>query len=383
MTGHRHSNWLRLAFLVPFAAVAPNAAAGADEQQAASAPLELHFYYVPDCPRCAETKAAIAKAEARFGVRIRVVRHDLAANEELFRAYVAALDARRILSTPNLAVLLPTTEILGEDAIIDTLVPTLERLLEMPETPSVISPASAPAQPLERTTFGLVSAAALADGFNPCAFATVILFVSMLSAVGRTRRQIALVGGAFIGGVFLAYLAIGVTFFEAVAALRNIRWLTPVLTYGAVMLVAAAGAFSLVDALRAARGRTGAMLLVLPEGLRDRIRRRLSATAHGGRLLFSAFLAGLMIAALESACTGQVYFPLLLGLIRDEATRGRGLALLLWYNALFVLPLLFVFLAVLYGITSERIACLARRHAWVTKLLLAIVFLAMAVWLVR
>lgn len=42
----------------------------------------------------------------------------------------------------------------------------------------------------------------------------MILFVSMLSGVGREKRTILAVGLSFILGVFLAYIAIGVAFYE-------------------------------------------------------------------------------------------------------------------------------------------------------------------------
>ena len=56
--------------------------------------------------------------------------------------------------------------------------------------------------------------AGLFDGFNPCAFATVILFVSMLAAAGRDRRTILAIGISFIVAVFVTYYALGVAFFK-------------------------------------------------------------------------------------------------------------------------------------------------------------------------
>ncbi len=91
--------------------------------------------------------------------------------------------------------------------------------------------------------------------------------------------------------------------------------------------------------------------------------------------------AGVIVSLLESACTGQVYFPVIAGLVRDSATRTRGVLVLLWYNFLFILPLLGVFGAAFFGVGSDRIAAFARRRFGLTKVLLAIVFFRMAFWM--
>ena len=162
-----------------FSAFRPQGAAAAEVQDE---PLPVHFYYIPECPGCAEARAAVNAAEARFGGRIRVTRFDLAANEEAFDAYIERLDVHGIKTTPNMVVFVGDVALKGKAAIVETLVPTLERLLAAAGAPRSSSPApgrAADAAPVERTTLAMVSAAALADGINPCAFATVILFVSI------------------------------------------------------------------------------------------------------------------------------------------------------------------------------------------------------------
>ena len=51
--------------------------------------------------------------------------------------------------------------------------------------------------------------AGLIDGVNPCAFATILFFVSYLAVSRRQRREMLLVGGAFALGVFVTYFAVG------------------------------------------------------------------------------------------------------------------------------------------------------------------------------
>jgi len=54
--------------------------------------------------------------------------------------------------------------------------------------------------------------AGLVDGLNPCAFATLIFFISYLTISGRKGREVIIVGASFTLGVFIAYLVIGLGF---------------------------------------------------------------------------------------------------------------------------------------------------------------------------
>jgi thiol-disulfide isomerase/thioredoxin len=59
------------------------------------------------------------------------------------------------------------------------------------------------------STFGILSAGLL-DGVNPCAFATLVFFVSYLMFIGRHRRDIILMAISFIAAVFITYFSIGI-----------------------------------------------------------------------------------------------------------------------------------------------------------------------------
>jgi len=60
-------------------------------------------------------------------------------------------------------------------------------------------------------TFGVFAVvfAGLVDGLNPCAFATLVFFVSYLTLSGRKGREVLMVGATFTLGVFVAYLVVG------------------------------------------------------------------------------------------------------------------------------------------------------------------------------
>ena len=360
--------------------------------EAVGQPLVAHFFYTPGCPSCEPTKQAVAAAQKKFSGRVDVIWHSInnaalsaQENQKNYSAFIRALDHYKRKDTPSLTVFAGNA-CLGGDEIIKKLDITLEVLLrDKVMTPDFTQFGATNGDFQKRTSIWLVMGAGFADGFNPCAFATVILFVSMLSGVGRDRKTILAVGLSFVLGVFLTYVAIGAAFFQMMMYFDRVPALSYVglaIKWFSLALVVVAGVLSLYDAVRAFRsGGKAKMLLVLPDGLKDRIRKRLRVTAHGGSLVVGAFISGIVISFLEAACTGQTYLPVITGLVSDDTTQTRGYALLLLYNVLFILPLLAVFFAVFFGMTSEQIGNAMRRKVWVTKLALGAIFLAMAYWL--
>ena len=449
---------LLLSFLTIIPAQSGEKSSSADAPQNRPAevePLTVHFFFTPTCPLCEPAKKAVAAAEARFGNKIVVKRHNHSQNKQAFNALILALEHYKREDTPNLAVFAGNV-CLDDNAIKTRLEAILEQLLKnkavtpdfaqfgvadtpaaqttvpgknppggknsaptaVPQTPpSSAAPASATDAATrakmaveKRTTMPVLMAAGFVDGFNPCAFATVILFVSMLSAAGRDRRTILAIGLSFIVAVFITYYALGLAFFkimEVLSASATFKWVALGIKWLALLMVLVAGVLSLIDFWKAFRSDgKEKMLLVLPDGLKDRIRKRLRATAHDGSLLVGAFVSGIAVSLLEAACTGQTYMPVITGLIGDglEAANGyllqftapggetlfklgisekflRGCWLLLIYNLLFIIPLLAVFIMAFFGMTSEQIGNVARKKVWLTKLCLALVFLAMAAWL--
>lgn len=355
-------------------------------------PLTIYFYFTPSCPLCEPAKKIVAQAEENFGARINVQRRNHSESKASFKQMLLMLDHYQRRDTPNLAIFMGEICLGGGEEIRDKLIPTIEKLL----TANAVTPDFGVANiaattneiaesAVKKTTLPIIIATGFFDGLNPCAFATVILFVSMLSAIKRERKTILAVGVSFIIAVFITYFALGALYFEVMNYFENsptfnfaalaIKWL-------ALLMVIIAAILSLIDFWRALRsGGKEKMLLVLPDNLKDRIRKRLRATAHGKSLIAGAFFSGIVISFLEAACTGQTYMPVITGLVGDKISATHGYALLLLYNVMFIIPLLAVFLMAFFGMTSEEIGNLARKKAWLTKLALALVFIAIAIWL--
>jgi cytochrome c biogenesis protein CcdA len=228
-----------------------------------------------------------------------------------------------------------------------------------------------------------VVGAGLVDGVNPCAFATIVFFVSLLARFGKSRRETVLVGLCFTIGVFATYFLLGLGFLKAIQAFSVTAGIAKAITYVIAALAVALGFCSLYDYLVWRRTRSGAdMKLRLPHTVQRRIHDVMKSGLSSKRLVIAALVTGVCVSVLESICTGQVYLPTIVFVLRDASLRLHALGYLLLYNLMFVLPLVIIFMLVYFGLRSASLARLAQRHTGTTKLLLAAVLFGLAALLI-
>ena len=227
-----------------------------------------------------------------------------------------------------------------------------------------------------------VAAAGLADGVNPCAFTTLVFFISFLTVRGRSRREILLTGLAFAAAIFLSYFAIGFGLLNAFRSSADTLLLRTVLNAAITAVTAIFCMLSIRDYVMIRRGRIDRTVPEASGGFaeedpRDDPRRRRRHAASRRR----AVITGFIVSVLELSCTGQLYLPTIAYMIRTDSS-PFGLRSLLVYNIGFILPLLAVFTAACAGVSSQALANLTRKYLGTAKLAMAGVFalLAASVW---
>lgn len=228
-------------------------------------------------------------------------------------------------------------------------------------------------------SIGTVLGAGLIDGINPCAFATLLFFVSYIILRSGSSRRILLTGCSFAVGVFCAYFLAGIglerivtgtSWFGTVA-----RWF-----YGILGLLSAALAVvSFRDAVLTVHGHTRDMALQLPGQEKSRIRSLIRAVAGSHLMPLWAFLVAFPVALLEFLCTGQTYLPTIVLIIANQGLHSHAVLLLLLYNLLFILPLLVITVLAAAGISSERLRSWFTCHMSASKLLDALLFTLFAI----
>jgi len=176
----------------------------------------------------------------------------------------------------------------------------------------------------------LVLIAALLDSVNPCAFSILILTIAFLFSLGKLRGSILWIGGAYILGIFAAYMFIGLGLLQVLHLFSTPHFMAKI---GALLLVLL-GSINLINVYFPAFP----IKLRIPHLAHEKIALLMERAS-----LPSAFILGALVGLCEFPCTGGPYL-MVLGLLHDKQTYLSGLGYLLIYNLIFVLPLAVILL---------------------------------------
>ncbi len=180
--------------------------------------------------------------------------------------------------------------------------------------------------------FPLITAGALIDSINPCAFSVLLLTIGFFLSVGAFRSSILKFGTAYIIGVFISYLLIGLGIFGALNLFSVPKFIAKV---GAALLIS----FGIINILKDLfPSLPFNWIMKMPKGSAGLISKLI-----GKGSLPAIFGIGVVVGLFEFPCTGGPYL-MVLGLLHDYATYLKGLIYLFYYNFLFVLPLIITLL---------------------------------------
>ena len=244
--------------------------------------------------------------------------------------------------------------------------------------------AEAEANLVERfKSFGVLTVlgAGLLDGLNPCAFATLIFFISYLAFSGRSGRDILLVGIAFALGVFLTYLLVGVGLLKVVQSLSFFTALGRWVYLITALLCMVLATLTFRDFFKAREGQPTEMTLKLPMTLRRRIHKVIREGSQVRAFVAMALFTGFVVSLLELACTGQVYLPTIMFVMSVPELAAQAFLYLVLYCLMFILPLIVVFVLSYFGTTSEQLGQFINRHTASIKLATGLLFVALTLWM--
>ncbi len=183
-------------------------------------------------------------------------------------------------------------------------------------------------------TLGIVTVTGLIDSINPCAIGVLILLASILIAL-RSKRELLIYGSLYIFAVFVTYIlaGLGILYFFNAIPITISEYISIVV--GVIIIIA--GLIEIKDYFWYGQGISLAISPERAKQIHDMTRR---VTLPG--IIF----LGVFVAAVELPCTGAPYMAILL-LLSQNFDMVAAL-MLVWYNILFVLPLI-VILFLIYG----------------------------------
>ncbi|MCZ7399184.1 MAG: hypothetical protein O8C62_05795 [Candidatus Methanoperedens sp.] len=183
-------------------------------------------------------------------------------------------------------------------------------------------------------TLPLVIIAGLVDGFNPCAFAVLLLFITftmgMLQMQANYRYGLMKVGSIYISGIFVTYVLIGIGFLSAISFFSTTHAVGKAAGFISIIL----GVFIMKDFFM-----PGSSLLTIPGSMHASINNWIKRTTVPG-----VFGAGVLVGLCTVPCSGGIYLAVI-GLLSLQSTLVQGILYLLLYNLMLIVPLVAVLLA--------------------------------------
>jgi len=210
----------------------------------------------------------------------------------------------------------------------------------------------------------------------------MIFLISFLGTHRRRRSDVLAIGLTFTATVFVTYLSIGLGAFKILSMMAQFYWLSLAIRGTAVTLAVVVALMSIWDAIKFYRTRDLAQMKVqLPKGIKLLIHGVIRDNLTNRTLVVGAIVTGFVVTLLEGACTAKIYLPTIVLMTQHFGFRLIGWLLLLFYNFLFVLPLLCVMIASAYGLQWTRLSKFTQNHMALMKVLLALVLFALAAFI--
>lgn len=233
------------------------------------------------------------------------------------------------------------------------------------------------------TSMGLfiIIGAGLIDGINPCAFVTLIFFISYLVIRKKDKRQVLFVGMAFTAAVFVTYLLMGIGIFWFLYHLEGFFFISMLLYPVTGVIALLFGILSILDYIKVRKGKEKEITLQLPGSIKKLSRRTIRTHMRSKHMVILAAFTGVVVSLLEFVCTGQVYAPTIIGIMGVPGYRAKAFSYLVLYNLMFIWPLIVVFFAVYRGTTSKKLVSVFQKRLGLMKLMMAGLFFVLAVFM--
>lgn len=219
--------------------------------------------------------------------------------------------------------------------------------------------------------FPLILISGFLDGLNPCAFAVLIFFVAFLFTLGKVTKHIVKVGLVYIMMIYLAYLLIGLGLVHAFIFSGQEHLMAKISAYLVILL----GLVNIKDYFW-----YGKWFSLSPHIKTDFYKKWIHRLT-----IPSVMVVGFLVGLCTFPCSGGIYVAII-GLLSAKTTYLSGLYYILFYNFMFVLPLIIT----LFFLTNRRTLGYISRwedsHKKMLKLITGIVMIllgiAILVWFI-
>lgn len=309
---------------------------------------EVYFFYGLTCPHCIRVQPLIDEVEQSYGLKVQRFevysnRSNLLLLQDYFEKYNVSMVDRGIP-----AVFVSGSYLVGDTDILGGFKNLVANSLSVDSTNSQVLNSTVTencsvekASSLDCLSLLSITAAALVDSVNPCSIGILLFLLTGLLLFNRRGKALK-AGIVFSLSVFAANLVFGLGLLTIIVA----SGLVLVLKVAAGSIALLAGVLFLKEYFFYGRG---GFVMEVPRFLRpclkDKLRKAFFGKSAG---ILGAFLAGFLVTSFEVPCTGGPYFYVL-ARMADQSLRMQTLPVLLFYNLIFVMPLVLISFLLYFG----------------------------------
>lgn len=224
----------------------------------------------------------------------------------------------------------------------------------------------------EFLSFPMITVAGLVDGINPCAIGMMVMLLGYLLVFAKKPERVLKTGLLYVGTVFATYLVVGlglysfVSQFDLSGGAKVLNWVV-----GGVLTLA--GLIQFKDFL----GIEGGPHLRIPTASKARLQTLVEKVSYP-----TTVVLGILVTLLETPCSLPIYVGTATILSQSGMAFPLVMAYFLYYNFLFVLPLIVVLVVMWRGQKLVEVKEWEHKAKKWMHLGLAVVLLSMGMWLV-
>ena len=222
----------------------------------------------------------------------------------------------------------------------------------------------------------ILTAAALANGLNPCGIGLTITFLGYLLVFGglsKDKKGLLKIGAVYVLAVFLTYLTAGLLFYGLAFYMQRL-WLASVFKYVLGGLIFMAGLVQLKD-------------VFFPD-LPVHLRMGMGGFKKINGLMTNAtlpvtFLIGFLTTAFSTPCMMPLYVGTAAMIARSGLPMFAVLGYFLYYNLIFILPMILVWIVMVAGREIVEMKEWEHKYGKWMRFVMGIFMIGVGWWLVR
>jgi cytochrome c biogenesis protein CcdA len=217
-------------------------------------------------------------------------------------------------------------------------------------------------------TFLVITSAALVDSINPCAIAVLLILLTALLAQNNKKKVLKL-GLVFTLSIFIAYFLLGIGLLGVVNLTGLAGPFHKVIGFLAVII----GLLNIKDFFKYG---AGGFVMEIPRSWRPKLKSLLNSVTS----VPAVFAIGFVVTLFELPCTGGPYL-FVLGLLSQNINWYQIIPILVFYNLVFILPLVIITFLIYFGYsTAEKADKWKDKNIKYLHLIAGVIMVALGIW---